>query len=269
MIHSRPGKTQFASFLLFAATAIIISCESIKEPAPDDNCDGTFVLLQESIAGSNCGQSDGSLAVSTQNSIGEVSFSINGVAQTDGVFENLSAGSYTIEAVDSNGCTAELSITVPNLNGVTAEIAISESDCGTDTGRITITAAQGVEPYTYSIDGGSSQSSNVFDGLAPDSYTVTVTDDTGCAFESQIRVISNIQFSEVNAIIQANCATSGCHDGSQSPNLSTASQIASSRFSVRNRSQQRTMPPAGSGLSLTQAEIDAIVCWVEDGGETN
>ncbi|MFN4253865.1 MAG: reprolysin-like metallopeptidase [Saprospiraceae bacterium] len=52
---------------------------------------------------------------------------------------------------------------------------------GQATGQITVTATGGAAPLSYSLNGGTSQSDNVFSGLAAGSYTVVVTDADGFA----------------------------------------------------------------------------------------
>jgi hypothetical protein len=64
-----------------------------------------------------------------------------------------------------------------------ASLEITNSTCnGTQNcnGSISVTTSYGQAPYTYSINGGAtSQTSNLFNGLCPNTYTVLVTDSSG------------------------------------------------------------------------------------------
>jgi gliding motility-associated-like protein len=51
---------------------------------------------------------------------------------------------------------------------------------------ITLTASGGIEPYSYSLDGGVFQASPIFSGVNCQNYTVVVLDDNGC--EGQLSV---------------------------------------------------------------------------------
>jgi uncharacterized membrane protein len=66
---------------------------------------------------------------------------------------------------------------------------------------------------------------------------------------------------EVKAIIDAKCASSGCHDGTQPPRLDTYFDVnnQTDRIDVRALTQQ-TMPPA-SRPQLTNEELDILNCW--------
>lgn len=62
-----------------------------------------------------------------------------------------------------------------NLNVSSSELLISSCN-NTANGSITITAAGGIAPYTYSIDGGSFQSSGTFNNVSAGNHTITIRD---------------------------------------------------------------------------------------------
>ena len=71
---------------------------------------------------------------------------------------------------------------------------------------------------------------------------------------------------DVQPIIAARCAVPGCHvSGSQPPNFTQISTIMSRATGIRARTKNRTMPPPASGITLTEAEIQTIDCWVQQG----
>jgi hypothetical protein len=75
---------------------------------------------------------------------------------------------------------------------------------------------------------------------------------------------------DVNPIIQSNCATnSGCH-GSGSTNgpgeLLTYSEISNAKSAIRSAVISGTMPKNGS---LTTAQINSIACWIDNGASNN
>ena len=76
--------------------------------------------------------------------------------------------------------------------------------------------------------------------------------------------------SDVNPIIQSNCTiNAGCH-GSGSVHgpgeLLTYTQIFNARVSIKNAVASGLMPQNGS---LTTAQKNTIICWVESGGPNN
>lgn len=63
-----------------------------------------------------------------------------------------------------------------NIN-VNSSEAVTNATCTNPTGgSITANASGAIAPYTYSIDGGAFQSSNVFNGLAQGAHTLTIKD---------------------------------------------------------------------------------------------
>ncbi len=247
---------------------IFWSCTYEKEPIPDE-CLGSIVLTLVNKVDTNCGGSVGSFSLNASGGEGIYTFSLNGgTAQSSPIFTSLSAGSYTVVASDGV-CSAEFSIEILNADGVNATVQSTDSGCESSSGTISVNAVGGLAPYEYKLGTGSFQAEASFNALSPGNYVVTVKDASGCEIQLQTRVKSDVRFSAIRAIIQTNCAISGCHNGSQSPNLTDTNIIVSNAGRIQARTTVRTMPPSSSGLSLTQAEINQIACWVADGATTN
>ncbi|MEP0366700.1 MAG: hypothetical protein ABJN36_01220 [Cyclobacteriaceae bacterium] len=247
---------------------IFFGCQSEQVKLPDQCADSTLSLTGSSTS-ANCGASDGSVQLEATGGEGPYSFSFpNMDANTSGTFSGIGSGTFTAEVADNAGCTVTAEITVSSAGGV-AISSIDETDSGCDSsnGTITIAASGGAEPYTYSLDGAPEVSESSFNGLATGSYQVTVSDANDCETTQQVKILTGITLSShVEPIITSNCAVSGCHNGSQSPNLSSATGIVSSASRIRARTSAGTMPPSGS---LAQSQIDEIACWVNDGALNN
>ena len=84
--------------------------------------------------------------------------------------------------------------------------------------------------------------------------------------EEEVDACADITFSaNVKPIIDANCIQ--CHGtGGNFPNLTSYNTISGNSASVKAAVASRRMP---QGSSLAQDQIDAIVCWVENGALDN
>ncbi len=125
-----------------------------------------------------------------------------GVAQTSGVFVGLSAGTYTVTITDSKGCTADSTFTIsePPVLGINAANTIDASCYGQSDGEISVTGTGGTTPYTYTLNGGTAQTSGTFTGLTAGTYTVTLTDTMGCTTDTTLTISqpTPVQFSSIS-----------------------------------------------------------------------
>lgn len=123
------------------------------------------------------------LTVTASGGTGVLEYSLDGINfQASNEFLNVADGIYTLTVQDENGCTAtEEVIVAVNTLQATAAIETAIVCGGSNTGAITVTTLGGQAPYTYSLNGGTPQASNVFTGLAAGSYTVVITDDLGAS----------------------------------------------------------------------------------------
>jgi hypothetical protein len=141
------------------------------------------------------GACDGSVTVSATTENLAYSWS-NGSSGSQ--ITGLCAGTYTVNAVDQNGCEQSATFTIeePSALALTL-VSTTNSACNANDGSAVINATGGTAPYTYSI-AGSSQSNLISNGtgtfgqLSPGSYAYFVTDANGCAIECvQLFFISN------------------------------------------------------------------------------
>lgn len=124
------------------------------------------------------GGDDGTAVADASSGGGGFAYSWSNTATTDSI-SGLTAGIYSVTVTDMNGCTAEdIAIIGEPATAVTAATSATTST-GSD-GTATVTAGGGTPPYSYEWDTNPAQDSTTATGLAPGTYTVTVTDDNGC-----------------------------------------------------------------------------------------
>ncbi|OHT43171.1 choice-of-anchor L domain-containing protein [Flavobacterium tructae] len=102
--------------------------------------------------------------------------------QTSATASNLAAGTYTVTATDSKGCTGTKQIIITEPTAVlTATTSQTNAACNAGTtGSATVTPAGGTAPYTYSWNTTPVQTSATASNLAAGTYTVTIKDANLC-----------------------------------------------------------------------------------------
>jgi gliding motility-associated-like protein len=158
-----------------SATAII--------NAPSTALAFTFTANQLSCA------SNGSVTISTIGGWGSYQYQLtqpNGTIlgpQSSSTFTNLTqTGTYTISVNDINGCIVSNTFNLATPTNPVAVIASSSDLCFDANGAtLVIAVTGGVVPFSYSINGNPSQTSNTFANVTPGSYSILVTDANGCS----------------------------------------------------------------------------------------
>lgn len=118
----------------------------------------------------------------------------DGAWQDSPVFEDLAAGTYTVQVryKDFPECTddREVTVTDQNCDIIIQQVIITheQSKYG-DNGALEIIATSGEGGLEYSIDGGESyESGNVFTDLEPGVYSVWVRDSAGCIDTAEVEI---------------------------------------------------------------------------------
>ncbi len=176
--------------------------EKIDNPALTIySLDTVYILRQNSLpatittAPTTCGASVGTLTATPSSGTSPFTYTLNGGAPVTvpgpHTFTGLAAGLYTVVITDATGCTNTLTGTVGTNSTIPGTISATLTSCPLSMdGTITVTPTGGTAPYSYSLDGGPSQPSNVFINVAPGAHTVIFTDAAGCIGTLSITVVA-------------------------------------------------------------------------------
>lgn len=171
------------------------------------------------------GGNTGALTITASSGTPPYQYSINNGStfQTSATFGSLTAGTYNLVVSDAQGCSSpagQNSVTVNEpavLNHTT--VLVDASCANVFDGSITITATGGVPNYTYSLNGGPSQTGNAFTGLAGGNYVIQVNDANGCFDTSHVTI--NNSYGVTGSIVnQTDVSCFGGSDGTVTLQLS-------------------------------------------------
>ncbi|TVZ51640.1 Ig-like domain-containing protein [Dokdonia sp. Hel_I_53] len=153
------------------------------------------------------GESTGSIDLTVSGGVPSYSYAWSGPSgftSTDEDLVGLVAGTYSVTITDDNGCSItintveidEPSVALSAIANATAVLCKGES-----TGSIDLIVSGGTASYSYAWSGPSGFTSTDEDlvGLVAGTYSVTITDDNGCAI-----TISTIEIDEPSVGLTAN-----------------------------------------------------------------
>lgn len=249
----------------------ILSCGDNEDPV---NCDEAGPLLSLGVVtdATSCSIQDGAINVSATRGKEPYEFSLNDQpGQSEGQFNNLAAGIYTVNIKDANGCTDAIENVTIKASDFTFNTDITpDNSCLGSNGAVTVNVLTGNPPYTYKIGTGSFSDNNTFTGLSTGNHSISVQDNNGCSVTLSVTVprgSTGVSWAnEIKPIMENSCALSGCHNGSSRPDLRKYETAKSYAKTIRSKTQDRSMPRDGT---LTQQQINVIACWVDDGAPQN
>jgi gliding motility-associated-like protein len=174
---------------------------------------GSGITVNEEFTNETCnGLDNGTITLEATTGVGPFTYDIGAASNGTGVFTNLAPGTYTISVTDDNGCDYNSSITVqPGVN-LQADTQVINASCGAANGSITLIPLNGAAPYAFDI-GTATNSTGIFNNLSQGAYSVTVTDDDGCEFNTTLNVSQSGNLALV-VVAQNNPTCYGFTDGS-------------------------------------------------------
>lgn len=245
-----------------------------------DICSVKIITISTTVvnAGPAAGATNGSIAATASGSTGFTYQLNSGIFQASGTFTGLAAGSYSITAKDLDGCTKSQSYNIIQDPCIGKTLNISAATTTHDkcsvsgTGSITITATGGTG-FTYSLNGGAYQASNIFTGLLANTYSIAAKDVDGCIKTGSATVnvgLAGLNFSAVRSVLQANCALSGCHIGASPTGGLDFTQDCTivgawDRIKARAIDANPSIMPPPPNAPLSNTDKQKILDWIAVG----
>jgi len=165
----------------------------------------------------NCfGGNDGSAIISLIGGVPSFTITWNTIPiQTGNTATGLTAGAYTVDLTDGNGCDTTISFTIyepPILTAIISDSTAVSCTGGSD-GTATAFASGGTAPYTYLWDANAgNQTDSTAINLPVGTYNVVVTDYNGCTANAWVTITQPASFISL-VITTTNVTCYGLSDG--------------------------------------------------------
>ena len=146
------------------------------------------------------GNCNGAISISPSNGVDPISYDLDGGSpQTtpyfSGICGDITNGSYTLDAIDDNGCTASEIVSLPEPTDFVYTPSSNLEYCDQSNGQASITVTSGgTGGLSYLWNNNPLQNSAVANNLVAGTYTVVVTDGNFCQFSETVIVSADIGF---------------------------------------------------------------------------
>ncbi len=184
--YSTPGVKSIVLKLTSEAGCIVTHIENITVlPIPDFEIETNADYCDPNI-------SSGDIAAIITDGTPPFLYNWNnsGIFSPDSVLIDQPAGNYSVIVQDSNGCEKELDFLL--IEGLGLDPVLQPVDPPTCNGdndaSITIDVEIGVEPISYSFQGGPAGPTNTWNNLTAGTYNITVSDANGCTGDFNIEI---------------------------------------------------------------------------------
>jgi uncharacterized protein (DUF2141 family) len=126
----------------------------------------------------------------------------------------LSSGTYTFSVTDAGLCNINVTTSLQSPQSIASvDISSTNSNCSSNDGSITVAISQGSTPYTYTLvkpngdtlNTQSAQPLQVYTGLEEGTYTVFVSDVTGCGTSQEVYILAQDTFTISTSITGTTC----------------------------------------------------------------
>ncbi len=166
-----------------------------------NNLTNGLSLDNDQVTNEQCGGSDGAIDITISGGIAPITFTWSSGQTTEDI-SGLPAGTYTCTITDNTGCVVNAGpYTINNSSGGLNAVVTSSTNesCGNGSGSIDITTNGGTTPYTFNWNSG--QSTEDISGLSAGTYTLTVTDASGCEDIVTVNILNDAGTLDITSIV--------------------------------------------------------------------
>jgi len=151
-----------------------------------------------------CDQTNGTATVTATGGVPPYTYQWNPTGQTSANATGLDAGTYTVTVTDSFGCsvTAQTTVATGPFPVVINSSQLNVSCFQGNNGSISVVAGGSFPPYTYNWS--NSISNDTITNLTAGTYTVTITDVTGCSNDSSFTITQPSSPVRLNVVSKQN-----------------------------------------------------------------
>ncbi len=162
------------------------------------------ILLNPLVINNGCNTSGGSIDLTPAGGSGTGYTYLWSDGSTGSSLGNLVAGTYSVTVTDSHGCTETDTYTIVDGVAINLSTTATQTGCTGSTGTATANVSGGTPPFVYawSPSGGNGP---VASNLGPGTYTVVVSDASGCTAISQATVSSIGLFTLATQFVPLTC----------------------------------------------------------------
>ncbi len=123
-------------------------------------------------------------------------------------------GTYTVSVTDAGLCNTNVTTSLQSPQSIASvDISSTNSNCSSNDGSITVAISQGSTPYTYTLikpngdtlNTQSAQPLQVYTGLQEGTYTVFVSDATGCGTSQEVYIFTQDTFTISTSVTGTTC----------------------------------------------------------------
>jgi len=176
---------------------------------------------------------------------------------TSASISGLAAGSYSVVATETDGCTSNATATVTQPTVISPTTSYTNTCSGTSNGGVAVSVTGGVSPYIYSWSPGGN-TTTAMSSLAAGTYTVTVTDHNSCVKTATAMVSSN----PLPTLTITPTSSSICAGGSDSIKASGANSYTwapSTALSVTTGSGVKASPTSTITYTVTGTNSNGCI----------